>query len=412
MKKKLIITIIACSTSFLSAWSQGNSEAVHAILLQIENNNKELKANQLNIAAQKLENKSSNNLSNPQINYAHLWDSKNSSQTVGEMVVSQGFDFPSLYITRGKMNRIKAKALDAEARTLRQQILLQAQELCLDIIMLHQQQQLLKDRLNNAEELAALYKRRLETGDANVLETNKINLELLNVRTEARANQTAIHSKIQELIALNGNQPLTSEHSLVEGEVNQPAAWGLVEYPTVSLPQNFTSLCEELVQNDPSVQSSISQSQAAQKQISVSKQGWLPSLEVGYRRNTESGHPLNGVVVGLSLPIFENSGKVKAAKAQALRSDFEKDNTMLQIRNNLWNLYEEACSVQTSIKEYQEAFEQQQDLTLLKRALEGGEISMIEYFVEVAVIYQSHSNLIQLENQYQKAMARIYQSKL
>ena len=185
-----------------------------------------------------------------------------------------------------------------------------------------------------------------------------------------------------------------------------------MEYPTVSLPQNFTSLCEELVQNDPSVQSSISQSQAAQKQISVSKQGWLPSLEVGYRRNTESGHPLNGVVVGLSLPIFENSGKVKAAKAQALRSDFEKDNTMLQIRNNLWNLYEEACSVQTSIKEYQEAFEQQQDLTLLKRALEGGEISMIEYFVEVAVIYQSHSNLIQLENQYQKAMARIYQSKL
>jgi len=37
---------------------------------------------------------------------------------------------------------------------------------------------------------------------------------------------------------------------------------------------------------------------------------------------------------------------------------------------------------------------------------------MIEYFVEVSVIYQSHQNYLQLENQYQKAMARIYKSKL
>ena len=37
---------------------------------------------------------------------------------------------------------------------------------------------------------------------------------------------------------------------------------------------------------------------------------------------------------------------------------------------------------------------------------------MIEYFVEVSVLYQSHQNYLQLENQYQKAMARIYKSKL
>ena len=37
---------------------------------------------------------------------------------------------------------------------------------------------------------------------------------------------------------------------------------------------------------------------------------------------------------------------------------------------------------------------------------------MIEYFVEVSVIYQSQANLLQLENQYQKVMARIYKSRL
>ena len=37
---------------------------------------------------------------------------------------------------------------------------------------------------------------------------------------------------------------------------------------------------------------------------------------------------------------------------------------------------------------------------------------MIEYFVEISVVYQSKTNLLQLENQYQKAMAKIYKNSL
>ena len=64
------------------------------------------------------------------------------------------------------------------------------------------------------------------------------------------------------------------------------------------------------------------------------------------------------------------------------------------------------------MQEYAETFGRQQDLKLLRQALDGGQISMIEYFVEVSVIYQSQANLLQLENQYQKVMARIYKSRL
>ena len=40
------------------------------------------------------------------------------------------------------------------------------------------------------------------------------------------------------------------------------------------------------------------------------------------------------------------------------------------------------------MEEYSKTFQSQQDLALLKQALTGGQISMIEYFVEVSVIYQ------------------------
>lgn len=406
--------LFICTAALLACMGMKAQESsIGSVLRLIETNNKELQANAQLISSQKLENKAENNLPDPTLSYAHLWDSKNSDETVGEMVVSQSFDFPTLYVTRGKMNRLRTGALDAQAAAARRQILLQAKEVCLDIIMLHQQQALLDTRLKNAEELGALYTKRLATGDAGVLETNKINLELLNVRTEARMNRAALNNKIKELLVLNGNQPLTAGRPSPEGPATPTAkALGLTDYPSVPLPADFSRVCSEQLAADPSLQSLDNESAAARKLISASRQGWLPKLELGYRRNTESGHPLNGMVVGFSFPLFANKGKVKMAKAQAMNVDFQKDDARVKASAELWQLYEEACNLDASMQEYRQAFQNQQDLTLLKQALVGGQISMIEYFVEVSVVYQSQTNLLQLENRYQKAMARIYKNEL
>lgn len=403
---------ILCACLALAAGMHAQN-SIDAILRQVEANNRQLQANAQTVRAQKLENRASNNLADPTLSYAHLWDSDDKNITVGELVIAQSFDFPSLYVSRARLNRLKGQSLDAQSDVLRQQILLQAQEACLDIIHLSRRQQLLDERLKNAEELAAFYQRRLETGDASSLETNKINLELLNVRTEARLNRTALDSKLKELTALNGNQSLVPGRPMPDGPAAATAQnLGLTDYPSVPLPADFGPLCEELLASDPTLLSLQSESLAAQKQLSVSRQGWLPGLEVGYRRNTESRHPLNGIVVGFSFPIFQNQGKVKAARSQALSIDCQKENARLSASTALWQLYDEACNLHASMQEYAETFGRQQDLKLLRQALEGGQISMIEYFVEVSALYQSQANLLQLENQYQKVMARIYKNKL
>lgn len=406
--KRFLILIALFATTTINA----QEGAIEAILNKIEANNPQLKANSEAINSQKLQNKADNNLPDPTLTYAHLWDSENSERTVGELVVAQSFDFPTLYISRGKMNRLRTSALDAQAQAFRQEVLLQAQELCLDIIMLHQQQVLLDTRLKNAEELANMYAKRLEAGDANVLETNKINLELLNVRTEARLNETTLLAKLKELSTLNGEEPLGAGRPSADGTPYGAAALGLTDYPTTPLPADFAPLCEELLALCPTLQSLNSEELALRKQLSINKQGWIPKLQLGYRRNTESGHPLNGVVVGFSFPLFENRSKVKIAKAEANMMEYQQDNARMQAMTKLRNLYEEAYQLNASIKEYQQVFAEQQDLELLKKALIGGEISMIEYFVEVGIVFQSKANLINLENQYQKTMARLYQNKL
>lgn len=396
MKRLTISSIITAALLALTGEVQAQN-SIEQVLKNIETNNKELQANGQLINSQKLEAKTDNNLPDPTLSYAHLWGSKDKNETIGELVVSQSFDFPSLYATRNKLNRLKAGAYDSQAEVFRQDKLLQAKELCLDIIMLRQQKQILEERLRNAEELSKMYAKRLQTGDANALETNKINLELLNVKTEASLNETALRNKLQELNTLNGNTPVVFEES---------------QYPVIPLPSDYQMLKSEVISADRTLLALNNESLAARKQITVNKSQWLPKLELGYRRNTESGIPFNGVVVGFSFPLFENRNKVKIAKAQALNIDLQKDNATLQVESELAQLYREAKALHTSMEEYRKTFQSQQDLALLKQALTGGQISMIEYFVEVSVLYQSHQNYLQLENQYQKAMARIYKSKL
>lgn len=376
----------------------GGTIGIDEVLRLIESNNKELQANAHALAAQKLSDRAENNLPDPTLSYAHLWGAKDKGETIGELVVAQSFDFPTLYATRARANRFRTASLDAQATDFRQQLLLRAKELCLDILLLQRLQSLLDERLEQASELQAHYRKRLDTGDANILETNKLNLELLNIRTQSRTNRTALEAAWLELSSLNGGQPLT--------------ATSIADCPPVPLPADYALLRDEVLAADAALQSLDRASEAARKQVSVSRQGWLPKLELGYRRNTESGTPFNGVVVGFSLPVFENRGKVKTAKAQAMDTDFRREEARLRAESELARLYGEARALQASIGEYREALRAQRDMELLRQALAGGQLSVTEYFVEVSVVYESRQNLLEIENRYRKVMARIYKGRL
>lgn len=383
------------------------------ILSQIEANNKELQAAAQQAKAAQWENRSANNLPDPTLSYAHVWDSRDSEITQGELIVSQSFDFPTLYASRHRMNRYLGAAIDADLQATRQRILLEAKQLCIDLTALHQQRQLLQQRLQQADQLAQLYRKRLDEGDANQLEMNKIKLEQLNAQTAFRLTESNLQSKMQQLIALNGQQPLLPGRPGPLGPaVPSPEAIGLTAFADTPLPADFLTLFGELVASDPQLQALEQSRLAAVKQLSVSRQGWLPKLELGYRRNSESGHPLNGVVVGFSIPLFENRGKVKSARLQSMSIGFQREDALSKEQSRLNSLYEEATQLHQQIQAYRETLSSQQHLALLEKALKEGEISLIDYFIEATLVYDSQSNLIELQSQYERTVAELYRCRL
>ncbi|WP_075965350.1 TolC family protein [Parabacteroides massiliensis] len=392
--KRFILTIALVS----SAMAAGAQTSIEEVLRSVEANNKELQANRQMVTAQKLEAKLDNNLPDPSVSYTHQYGNKEGMGIQGELVASQSFDFPTVYVQKNKLSKAKGEGFDRQSAEIRQQILLQAKEVCLDLVLLNQQKNLLDIRRQNAEQLSALYETRLQNGDANVLEVNKINLELLNAKNEARMNEAARMAKLHELAMLNGG---------IEINFTDTA------YLPVENPLSFVDLKQEAIPANRQLLSLQSEKAAALRQLSVSKSLNLPGFELGYRLNTATGgERFNGFLVGISIPLFSNRNHVKQAKAQSLYTDLQLESATATIESDLLRLYNQSVALKTSIDEYSEVLKSQNNLALLNKAIQAGQISMIEYFVDVTTLYQSMQNHMQLQNEYQKVMAQLYKFKL
>lgn len=396
--KRLKFRITFCSLVLFVGFTNLKAQnSIETILLQIEQNNKELKANNALINAQKLEAQTINNLPDPQLSYAHVWNSKNNNETIGELEITQSFDFPSLYFARNKVKNLHIKGYNYQIEAVRQSILLKAKSVCLDLKSLQQQKEILKERLTQTQKLYTIYQERLDRGDANILETNKIKLELLNATTEWQLKEKEWKNKQEELWVLNGNIPIENLQ---------------IETTRTPFPQSFEEIKQVFLNEDYNLLALHEELKANQKQITVNRSQWLPSLELGYKRNTEAGVYFNGIVVGFSVPIFANRNKTKKAKAEALNTSLLKEVTYIQLESDLKQAYKEAEALNETLKAYDDQFVATSDLTLLYDALNGGQLSLIDFFTETSIIYQSQLNYITLENQYEKALALIYKYKL
>lgn len=388
--KRVLFLIAFCTPLLVQA------QGIDPILRNIEQNNKELKAQRHAADALKMENRAGNNLPDPTLSYSSFYSNAADGGHGTEFVASQGFDFPTRYIARNRQATLQNEALDKQHLALRRDVLLNAKNLCLDLILLNQEKALMDIRMKNANELQTLYEKRLATGDANILEVNKIKMERMNVQTEVTRNSAAHRTALQSLLAMNGNMPLEFAETT---------------YPSLQEISDYNTLRDMVMASDLDLQAAAAATRAAEKQVSVDSQGWLPKLEVGFRRNTDDGVAMNGFVVGGSLPLFENRKKVKIAKAQALSAQLMQDSAKEKAEASLMSLFHEMQQLKDAMNVYDLPL-MYRSLDLLKQALTEGQISLIEYFVETESIYQNLQAYMQLENQYQKVMANIYKNDL
>lgn len=388
--KKIILAAMA-----FAAVVSAKAQDINAVLKSVEQNNMELKALLKGNEAADIENKSQNTLEDLSIEYSPFFQSETSGIASSELVITQGFDFPTLYGARKKAGQLQRNVLDMQYQTARRDILVNAKKLCLDIINYNKQKQLLQERRKNADELLAMFELKFKNGDATSLELNKIKLDRMNLETELVQADTKHANAMQQLQALNGGLPI---------EVN------MTEYPQAPADDEIT-MYEKAVATDWTVRTAQASVLAAEQDVKVNKQSWIPKFEIGYRRNTEGDNASNGFLIGGSIPLFSSKNKVKIAKARQTEAVMQHANARINAENSARTMINQMKQLKASADAYDVPL-MRQTLKLLRTAVENGEISVTEYYVEADNIYKNMITYMDIERQYQDALTEIYKNEL
>lgn len=401
--KKAILSITAAILPLTAA-----AQDITGILQSIERNNKELQAAKKSGEAQMLELKEQNTLDDTSIEYSPFFKSGASGVASSELVVKQGFDFPTLYASRSKAEKRQQAVTDLKWLAVRRDVLAAAKALCLDLILINQERALLDKRRDNAARLLAMAEKRLSHGDGTILDVNKVKMERMNIETEVLANTAARNTALETLRAINGNIPLAVDMTEYPSTAaSQPSS--AASHPSSAI--DYQTLLNNAIAAELTLRTADAEVAASQQDVKVNRMGLLPKLEIGYRRNTDGSEASNGFMVGASLPLFSGKSKIKTAKARLEETTLNLDNTRIQTESRIRLLISELQQTRTAADVYDTAL-LHTTLDLLYKAVEGGEITIMEYYVEADAIYKNLQAHLQLENQCQKILAEITKNEL
>lgn len=391
MKRYLIATIVALST-----YSIALADTVGDVLKQVEANNLTLQALAHDNQADVLDIKASNSIGGPSVEYSPFFTKGYSGVAESELVVSQEIDFPTKYAARNKQAQMQQTVGDKLLAKQRRDILLQAQLLCIDLIRLNQTLSMLRERLTNSETLLQMYQKRMEAGDANALELNKVKLDCMEVRTLVNEAQGERTSLLQQLRQLNGGKPIDVTDTV------------LPDYQPIT---NFEEYSALALASDADVAVAQTALRAADMNLKLQKNEWLPNISFGYRRNTEQGKGINGFLVGVSFPLYSNSNNVKAARQCRESAELQVVQAQNEAEASLRTNYEQLQGLQQVI-DHSDVKLLQESLTLFAKALQQGEITALVYYVEINSIYEKLQRHIDLHCQSVKLLAELHKAEL
>lgn len=365
-------------------------------LAEIQKNSTHIQLYGKEFAASVAENKSGLSPADPEVEFGYLWGN-NLTGNRKDISVKQEFDFPTVYSRRNRL----AKQRDTEAAALfasqRAQTLLQAKELLIEAVYWNAMHALASAQLEYARKIMTLYESLMEHGEATAIDYNKAALSLAGFTNELTAIKVE-QSRIASLLAsLNGGNEVAFTES---------------SFPAATLPDNFEQWLAQAELKSPHLRLLQSQIDVSTAGISLARADALPKLSVGYQGEYVAGANFSGLNVGVSIPLWQNRGKVRAAKAQAATKEEALQLAREEYLTSLKSLFTQAVSLNEMANRYRTALTDASNDALLYKALQKGQISMLEYVNEVQYSFTMHEKLLATLRDRELAIARLYASEL
>lgn len=385
--KKTALTFAA--TAIFSLIASG-ADIYNGVLEEVERHAPALEAARARLESARAENATGLAPADPEVEVGYLWGNPSDIGARKDVSVTQEFDFPTVYSRR----RALARSSDADAagqyRCERQNVLFQAQLLCIDLIYANANAAMCALHLDNARRMASAYGRMLQAGHTTRLEANKATLALAAAEAMTAEALSERESLLERLRIIAGTDSLQ---------------FTAAAYPREELPESFDSLFNQAIAADARLSTLVQAQETAARREDLAKALRLPRFSVGYQGEFVRGEGFQGIKVGLVVPLWQNRGKVKAAQTAAVASALEYSQAEADMRAQYLESYNRAVRLHSALESMRALVENADNSALLREALAKGEISLLAYLDELEFMHQAQLRLLDTEREYARAMA-------
>ena len=366
------------------------SRNIKEVLDSVAKHNTTLKALRATAQAQRLENLEDIFLPGIEVGFNYLWGNPSPTGSRKDISIQQSFDIPTITGLKSRVAKDKNALLKWQYETDKMKVLLEAKLFCLDLIYYNALLNELAVRERQISDISTAQKKRMDKGESNAMEYNKAMSGLYAVRAEVKRVETEREVILSQLTRLNGGIR---------------TAFNNAEYEEVAMPANFESWYSDAEKKDPFLAYTRQETELNRKQLSLSKSMALPSFSAGYMSEDTKGQSYRGIALGVSIPLWSSKNKIKQAKAGLQAAEARSADALQQFYSQIEILYGRTSGLKATTDFYRTALQKANNSALLKKALDAGEISLIDYFLEMDLYYNTLEQTLGAERDYQKALA-------
>ncbi|WP_142786135.1 TolC family protein [Changchengzhania lutea] len=394
MNKYIVSAMCGC-LFFVNGFSQ--TKTIEELLNQIEQNNTALKGYQSYIESQQLENRSNNNLPDPQLSGYYLPFGDNVTGDYIEYQISQSFEFPTVYAARGKWNESKSQQLTSAYANKRLEILLKAKNTLLELVFLQKQKAIETERKTQSKQVFDQIQELFNKEQVGILDLNKGKIAWIQEQFVVEQIESEIQILQSKLKTLNGG----NEISGISTGLTLPVEVGAVE-----------SLWQEKLSNDPLLQELKAIETSSLQKVKLEKNKVLPNVALGYNYQGVSGSNYSGFYGGVSIPLWNSKNKVKAAEANY---EYQQSNTQV-ITTSLYAQFQQTYNryelMLEKYNEYQTTIGNLNNEELLFKAYMLGEYSFMDYYVELQFYRKASDRMLEMEKELQLLQSQLLKHQL
>lgn len=377
--KNIILTLAVCATT-----TSATGAGFEALVDNIIDNSPGLKATRLRMEQEIETLKGENMLPDPEIEFERLWRSGEGDNR-WSAGISQEIEWPGTYSARRKAITALTRAGEAAMSAAEIEERTKASQIIIGIIAARKEIAILDEIHSSMLSLESKLLTAWEKGEATILDVNKVKIEAIRSASRLHTAQMQLNSLQAELHAMTDG----SMASIVPEGLDMPL------YPLKDENVYLTAL-----EASPQLESMRLAAQAANRQTALAKSSKWPGFTVGYNHAFEDGAHFNGFSIGLTLPLWSRKHIATAASNNAMATRFDMIARQTELKAKLHADYSGAASLYARMSQYGPLVEGVNNLTLLRKAFEGGELTLLNYLQEVNYFLEARLDYLSISKEY------------